>query len=76
MNNFPSPVHLEMITRGERGLANVEPLLAKAEACGVPCEEFRAAAADLRRAIASFRGEFFPNQITPDPGTGVPIRGE
>lgn len=76
MDTFPSTVHLEMIMRGERGLNDVEPKIAKAEACGIDCREYRQGLNDLRAALSAFRRQFFADTLVPPSGTGVPTHGE
>jgi hypothetical protein len=69
--NFPTQAHFEMITRGERALNRVRPLITKAAACGVDCAEFEAGHAGLTEFFASVRREFFPDQLLPPAGSGI-----
>lgn len=68
---FPNRSHYEMLMRGQRALNDAGPLIAKAEACGVDCAEYKQGFAYLSDTIAAFIREFFPNQIVPPSGSGV-----
>lgn len=74
--SFPTPAHYEMLTRAQRSLADVVPIIAKAEACGVDCQQFREGHAYLSDTITRFIREFYPDAIRPPTGTGIPQRPE
>lgn len=75
-NIFPSTGHYEMLIRGERALNNVEPLISKAEACGVDCAQFREGHAGMREFFAAVRREFWPDAVVPPSGSGVSHVGD
>lgn len=74
--SFPTPAHYEMLIRAKRSLSDVAPLISKAEACGVDCQEFREGHAYLSGTIDRFLNQYFPDQLQPPTGTGIPTRGD
>lgn len=75
-DSFPTPVHYEMLLRAQRSLADVSPKIAKAEACGIDCRQYKEGHAYLSDTVARFIREYFPDQIQPPTGTGLPRRPE
>jgi hypothetical protein len=73
MNNFPSEQHYNLLMQGQRALNDVLPLVDKAEACGLDCSEYRSGHAFMQDRIGRYLRTFFPDQITPKSGTGVPM---
>lgn len=71
-STFPTPGHYEMLIRGERALNNVQPLIAKAEACGVDCAQFRDGHAGMQQFFAAVRQQFWPDAVIPPSGANVP----
>jgi hypothetical protein len=65
-----------MLMRGKRALNNVAPLIGKAEECGMDCSQYREAHGYLNDQMDAFIRTFFPDQITPGPGDGVPENRE
>lgn len=76
INTFPTSGHYEMLIRGQRSLNNVQPLISKAEACGVDCTEYKQGHAYLSDTINAFMREFWPDQLVPPSGSGVHTTGD
>lgn len=72
LRTFPSPAHYEMLLRAQQSLNHVTPLIDAAEACGVDCQEYRQGHAYLADRTNAFLRQFFPDQITPPTGSGLP----
>ena len=72
MNTFPGPAHYELASRGERPLAKAAELIQKGEACGLDCTQFREGYGYIRTFLDNFKREFFPDQVMPPTGSGVP----
>jgi hypothetical protein len=65
-----------MLMRARRGLADVPTKIAKAEACGVDCQEYKQGYAYLSGTIDAYLREFFPGQIVPPTESGVTLPPE
>ena len=74
--SFPTPAHYEMLTRAQRTLHEVAPKIAKAESCGIDCQEFREGHQYLSDTVHRFLGVYFPDALQPPTGTGLPTRPE
>lgn len=71
MNTFPTETHYNLLMQGQRALADVLPLIDKAEACGLDCSEYRSGHAYMQDRITRYINTFFPNQVTPRNPSGV-----
>jgi hypothetical protein len=72
MSGLLTTAHGELINRGLQALANALPIIEAAEKAGVDCTEYRQGHAEMQRRLMSYRGQFFPNQVTPPLPQGVP----
>lgn len=55
--------HFDLLKDAQRKLADLLPLMDKAERCGIECAQFREVAGELGRRFESFEREF----MTPTP---------
>lgn len=72
MSSFPNSNHLELIRQGQRSLADAQPLLDTAEACGLDCQQYRAGVQELGRRLALYQARLFPDSSVGGDGTDVP----
>lgn len=75
-DSFPTPAHHEMLTRAQRTLSHAAEKISKAHAAGVDVQEFREGHQYLSDSVNRFLAVYFPHQIQPPDGTGLPRRAE
>lgn len=64
--------HLDLLRSAQRSLNEALPLIDRAEACGLDCQEYRQGHAALSDRVARYITHFFPGQIV---GQGAgPVR--
>lgn len=71
MTTFPSDTHYQLLINAQRELDQILPLLEKAEACGMDCQEFRQGHAAMSGQIGAWLRNFFPDKLNPPTGTGI-----
>jgi hypothetical protein len=71
MNSFPDQTHYDLLIKAQRGLDGVLPLIEKAEACGMDCQEFRSGHAAMSSQVGAWLRAFFPDQMLPASEAGI-----
>lgn len=64
--------HHELLRKAQRDLSEMIPLMDAAEECGVDCQQYREGHAYISGRINDFLRVFFPDQVVPPDGSGLP----
>lgn len=71
-SSFPTQAHYEMLTRSQRHLSDAAQKIGKAHAAGIDVQEFREGHQYLSDTINRFLSIYYPDQLMPPSGTGLP----
>lgn len=76
LDSFATPARYEQLIRSKRILNSLVPMMDKAERCGIDCQQFRQGHGYMNEQADNILREFYPNQVLPPTGSGIPSTGE